>query len=273
MGLEKKAISDAKSGRALLRSKTKHVAPPRERCGLFTPPNTGAAGTTNAETGRIATAMDALIPSPLALDAADVAHALRLGIASNDDDFDRFLPPRLQLASGQHWTPLAVVRRVATWLDQLNVRSVCDIGSGAGKFCVAGAIASRCRFLGIERRAELIAAARNLSEVFQVADRVGFIEGTFGEQPPPSADAYYLFNPFGENLFDRNGWLDATVELSEARYRYDVAAAEYWFEAAPVGTYVVTYNGFGGTMPRSYSGVRQDRSFGCPLKAWQKTQD
>ena len=87
----------------------------------------------------------------------------------------------------------------------------------------------------------------------------------------PEADAYYLFNPFGENLDEADGWIAPDVELSDARYERDVSAAEAVLRDAPVGSFVVTYNGFGGRVPWYYREVRVDRELPSVLRMWQKT--
>jgi len=200
-----------------------------------------------------------------------VAHALRTGMSLDDRAFDRFLQYRWRLASGQHWTPLVVVQRVAAWLDEVGVKTVVDIGSGAGKFCVAAALASHCEFTGIEQRLRLVDAARHLARRFGVDDRVGFVHGALGQCPLPEADAYYLYNPFGENLFGADDNLGDDVELSDERYERDVALMEAFLERARIGTYVIKYNGFGGYMPRAYEPIRLDREMPNVLRMWQKT--
>ena len=185
--------------------------------------------------------------------------------------FDRFLPADLEAVSYQYWTPLVTAIRAAEWLDELNIRRVFDVGSGAGKFCVAAALAGRAHFVGIEQRARLVTAARELARTFDVADRVEFVHGNFDERFAPDADAYYFYNSFGENLFDADNCLDADVELSEDRYLADIAAAERLLRDAPIGTYLLTYNGFGGEVPESYSEVRVDRELPCVLCLWKKT--
>jgi SAM-dependent methyltransferase len=195
-----------------------------------------------------------------------LARALKAGDCPADRDFDRFLPKRLRRASAQFWTPLVVAARAAKWFDELNIRSVVDIGSGSGKFCIAAALLSRARFLGIEQRAELVAVARVIAQAYGVDSRAGFVEGRFGEVPIPLADAYYFFNPFEENLF-RAGWqLDDTVELDQWRFTRDVSAARVLLTAAPPGTYVLTYNGLGCRLPGSYTTVRVARDLPCVLK-------
>lgn len=204
-------------------------------------------------------------PSPHKL-----AEAIRRGCCPEDRAFDRFLPEELRAISGEYWTPLAVAARGAEWLDALGVRSVLDIGSGAGKFCVASALAGRCHVSGLEHRPRLVAAARALARVFSVEDRVRFIEGALGDTPLPEVDAYYLYNPFAENLFGL-GDLTEPVELSSTRYASDIALVEDLLQRAPMGSFVLVYNGYGGRIPSSYREVRSDRHLPNVLRMWRKT--
>ncbi len=213
-----------------------------------------------------------------------IAAALRTGHAVEDEDFDHLLPVRLRRASRMFWTPLPVVARVAAWLAEARVGSVVDLGAGAGKFCVAAALMTSCRYTGIEHRARLVAAAGRLARELGVADRVDFVLGRVEPEAPPvagahpegagapgSSRAYYLYNPFGENRFGPSGHLDEEVELGDARYRADVAAVEAILRAARPGTYVVTYNGFGGEVPEGYTPVRVDRTLPNMLEMWVKS--
>lgn len=154
------------------------------------------------------------------------------------------------------------------------MRSVVDVGSGAGKFCVAAALCGRARFHGVEQRPRLVAAARELARVFDVGDRVTFSHAVFGPASPlPRADAYYFYNPFGENLFGPEDRLDDEVEVSEPRYVREVAAVEAMLGRAPVGTYILTYNGFGGGVPTSYATIRVDRKLPNTLRLWRRVPD
>jgi len=202
--------------------------------------------------------------------ALRIASALRARRPLHDHDFDRFLPPDLRLASGTYWTPLEVATQAAVWLDEAGITSVVDIGSGAGKFCVAGALAGRCRFTGLEQRNRLVFAGRQLARQFAVEDRVEFVHGIFGEVPTPMAEAYYFFNSFGENLFERDDRLDDEAELSDERYKRDIDRAVVFLRSVPVGTYVLTYNGFGGRLPRDYEELRIDRKLPNTLRLSRK---
>lgn len=216
---------------------------------------------------------DPTLNDPLVLDPSPqgIAMAIRTGMCPVDRAFDRFFPDELRRVAAQYWTPLLVAMRAAEWMDELDVQTVVDIGSGAGKFCVAAALAGRCRFTGIEQRPRLVTAARELARVFEVDDRVTFLDGALGEVPIPDADAYYLYNPFGENLFGADDHLDEDVELGADRYARDVASARELLRRAPVGTCVLIYNGFGGQLPLSYQEIRVDHELPNPLCLWQKT--
>ncbi len=203
--------------------------------------------------------------------ARRLADALRAGRSPVDCAFDRFLPEPLRAVSPQYWSPLAVVKRASEWLDELGIHSVVDIGSGAGKFCVAGAILGRCRFVGLEQHPGLVASARALARRFDVTDRVRFVQGALGEVPTPVAEAYYLFNPFGEYRFEADDLDDPPdIACSDERYRHDVAAVERLLRRAPVRTWALTYNGFGGRLPEDYRLVRVDWELPSALRLWRK---
>jgi len=202
--------------------------------------------------------------------AGVVAAALREGRGRANAAFDRLLPAELREVSEDYWTPIPVVRRVAAWLRAERVRTVVDIGSGAGKFGVATALLAPCHVIGLEQRPALVAEARALAALFGVDDRVRFEHGSFGVTPTPAGDAYYLFNPFVEYGFRSARYADAGVVFSEPARRRDVAAMRRFLSTAPVGTVVITYNGFGGDVPPSYGQMRVDLSFRGPLRLWKK---
>lgn len=199
-----------------------------------------------------------------------VAAALRAGRASADDAFDRFLPRELSDVSGQYWTPLPVVRRAAGWLRDAQVRTVVDIGSGAGKFCVAAALLTRCRFIGLEQRAALVASARDLARTFDVDDRVTFVHGNCGATTTPVGDAYYVFNPFGEYTFGSARFDEPGVNFTKETFNADLAAMTEVLSRAPAGTYVITLNGIGGTFPKGYEQIDIGLGAHGTLRFWKK---
>jgi SAM-dependent methyltransferase len=201
-----------------------------------------------------------------------IAAAIRAGRWPTDLQFDAFLPAEQRAVSRKYWTQLSVAARVAEWMAELELRSVVDIGSGSGKFCVATALACSGRFTGIEQRPQLVAAARALAHSFGVLDRVQFVRGTFPDIAVPPADAYYVYNPFGENRLDWREQLDDDVELSDERYWRDVASVGELLRRAPLGACLIAYNGFGGKMPAGYRRIRSDDGLPCTLSLWQRTR-
>lgn len=201
-----------------------------------------------------------------------IAEALRAGLRVDDRDFDQLLPTELRAVSSQYWTRLSVAAHAAEWFEALGVQRVVDIGSGAGKFCVAAALAGTASYVGLEHRLALVIAARALAETLAVEDKVEFVHGTLGHLAELRADAYYLFNPFGENWYSVEEQLDAEVELGPERHARDVAAVERMLREAPLGTCVLTYNGFGGDVPASYDELRIDETRSSPLRLWQRTR-
>ncbi len=170
-----------------------------------------------------------------------------------------------------YWSPLAVAQKSAEWFADAGVRSVVDIGSGAGKFCVAAALFGQCRFTGLEQRPFLVRSARALARLFDVNDRVRFVEGALGVVPTPIADAYYFFNPFGDYSFGFGHFEEMGGRYSDERRVNDIATAEQLLRRAVVGTWALTFNGFGGRMPEGYDLVRIDWDLPGALRLWRKT--
>jgi hypothetical protein len=206
--------------------------------------------------------------------ARRVAQALRADACPTDTAFDRFLPLDLRDVSEQYWTSLRVVKRAAEWLAELRIRTVVDIGSGAGKFCVAGALLTDARFIGLEHRRSLVESAQALAKAFGVSRRVTFVHGALGAVPTPRAEAYYLFNPFCEYWLDsRRDDRDPDVTFTHARRKDDIAAVERLIRLSPIGTTVLTYNGFGGRMPDCCDLLHLEWTLPGALRLWRKQRD
>jgi predicted RNA methylase len=166
-----------------------------------------------------------------------------------------------------HWTPVAAALAAARWLAARPGARLLDIGSGVGKFCIVAAAATRARVSGVEHRRHLVTIARDAAARFELDVR--FERGTVVDCDPGKVDGVYLFNPFAENLCGSKDRIDATVELSMARFVRDVAATRDFLRAVRVGTRVVTYHGFGGEMPPGYVRIRRKPCDGT-LSLWVK---
>ncbi|HSO39325.1 MAG TPA: class I SAM-dependent methyltransferase [Labilithrix sp.] len=198
-----------------------------------------------------------------------VTAALRRGELVYDRVFDDVFPLSVRRASSVHWTPVEVAVRAAKLLvDGVPDPVILDIGAGIGKFCAIAAATVDAKVTGVEHREHFVAIARAAAEKLGV--HVDFVHGTLADHDPAGVSGVYMFNPFAENLAAREDHLDDTVELGRDVFWRDVAAAERFLNRARCGTRVVTYCGWGGTMPKGYELVVRERCAGL-LEMWRKT--
>jgi SAM-dependent methyltransferase len=167
-----------------------------------------------------------------------------------DRVFSTLLTSASRRDSKRHWTSLAVAKRAAELLTGAKQCRVLDVGSGVGKFCIVGSLTTPAHFVGIERREALVREARELSAALG-ATRTEFVCGDISTVDWRSFDAFYLFNPFLENI-DQSARIDLSFDYSQEKYAYFVEATRTKLQRAKRGTRVVTYHGFGGAFPSGY---------------------
>jgi len=200
----------------------------------------------------------------------EVPRALHAGQRVRDSAFDTVYPDDVRRVSARFWTPVEVAMTAGRWLAGLGAHSVLDVGSGAGKFCIVANLASGRTVTGVEQRAHLIDIANAATHSYGAAAQ--YLHGTLEVVDPERFDAFYLFNPFGENLYHPDEQFDAEPELSALRYLHDLSIVEHWLDHAPVDTCFVTYHGFGGRIPGNYALVRAQAKGSDQLRLWRKTR-
>lgn len=192
------------------------------------------------------------------------AHALVSDIA-----FDRLYEERIRAISEQHWTPVAVAARAAQLLVSAGATRILDVGSGAGKFCIVGALSTGAEFVGIERRERLIHVARRAAEQAGAA-RTTFIHANVNAFSFGGFDGIYLYNPFFEQISKHRVLIDRDLERSGRTHRYLVRAVEEKLRATPAPVAVVTFHGFGGRMPTGYALSKDEPAGNDRLELWVK---
>jgi predicted RNA methylase len=167
--------------------------------------------------------------------------------------------------SATHWTPVEVALQAADLLAPTQQMRVLDIGSGVGKPCCIGALATGATWCGIERDSRRVEVALDCAHTLDVLDRVSFLCGEMTSLDWGEFDGIYLFNPFEAELFDTSR-LDPDVAY--ARFAECVLETERRLSALRPGTRVVTYHGFGGTMPASFEMSAREPSGTDQLVLW-----
>ena len=137
---------------------------------------------------------------------------------------------------------------------------ILDVGSGAGEFCIVGALSTEAQFIGVERRQALAEYSRSWVNQHGIP-RVSIIEGDACNLDWEPFDGIYLFNPFYENVVNQDRF-HTCVRRTQEKLR----------ELRP-GTRVVTYHGFGGEPPHGYRLIRVERFREGSLQLWIKQVD
>jgi SAM-dependent methyltransferase len=188
------------------------------------------------------------------------------GLFSNDAAFDWLYPEHFQLLSPKHWTPLAIAHTAANFLAEPGAR-VLDIGSGAGKFCLAAAYHfPETYFYGVEQRHELICLSEE-AKGYTKLPNVNFIYANITQVNFKEFDHFYFYNSFYENI-DPENKIDDSLELSQSLYAYynQYLCAE--LDKKPLGTRLVTFHSLEQEIP---SGFRlADVACNGLMKMWIK---
>jgi len=205
--------------------------------------------------------------------AADASPVAPAGAYDDDDLFDHQLPRRMQLKSAIHFTPVAVARAAARLVAPRPGMRVLDVGAGTGKFCIVAALeVPACTFVGVELRPHLVHLARKVATRLAV-ENVAFIEADALELDWSAYDAFYFYNPFEEHLHDTAFLLDRTLSFEPSKFFAYVAAVSERLAAAPLGTRVVTYHGFGAQAPAGYDLVERHPIGTDCLELWIKARE
>ena len=205
-----------------------------------------------------------------------------------DEKFDLIYPAQIRKLSSVFWTPVAVAAEAAkllvtdrachaVGLAKAGTR-VLDIGCGPGKFCLVAASLTDGRFTGVEQRSDLVAAARQAAKDLCLPRRslgeggthVEFLHGNVMDVDFADYDAFYLFNPFEENMFNGHK-IDRAVPLSPELFKRYTRHVSTQLGTKPLGTRVVTYLGYADDIPACYD--CESTLFNDDLKLWIKRRE
>lgn len=186
-----------------------------------------------------------------------------------DERFDRVYPDRIRQLSSVFWTPVHIAAPAADLLVTAPDIRVLDIGCGPGKFCLVAASLTDGHFTGVEQREDLIAAARSAVAELQLTG-IEFLHANVVDVSFADYDAFYIFNPFEENMYQSHR-IDSAVPLSPELFKAYTGYVAEQLGRRPLGTRVVTYMGYGDEIPACYT--CELTFFGDDLKLWIKTRE
>lgn len=187
-------------------------------------------------------------------------------IELTEDSFTKQLPKYLQLRSRRFLTPIHVAQIATQWLTENGTKRILDIGAGVGKFCIAGAQHSSSYFFGIEYRPSLAKIANDLIIKYHLNNALVQC-GDVTEIDFNDFDAFYMYNPFFENLVPSLR-LNNEVELSGPLYAYYFKHTEEKLNNTKPGTRLVTYHGNNFEIPQTFRKIREGADGN--LKLWIK---
>ncbi len=134
-----------------------------------------------------------------------------------DEKFDGIFPAAIRKLSPLFWTPVAVAVEAARLLVTSPGTRVLDVGCGPGKFCLLAAALTEGAFTGVDQRAELLTVARHAAAQLEIGD-IRFLHANITDVPFGEYDAFYVFNPFEENMHGNK--IDSDVPLSPKLFRH-----------------------------------------------------
>lgn len=185
----------------------------------------------------------------------------------SDAAFHELYPKAIRDLARRHWTPLLVARKAASFLATDTGARILDIGSGAGKFCIAaGYYQSRLHITGVEQRAYLVEQANNALRQTGL-ENVTFINANFTQIKLKEYDHYYFYNSFYENLAGTEK-IDEEVEQSVELFEYYSHYLCKQLYNVPKGTRLVTYHSLETEIPPDFQLVSTDVN--DYLKFWIK---
>jgi SAM-dependent methyltransferase len=186
---------------------------------------------------------------------------------ASDAQFHKLYPDAVTAQASMHWTPLYIARKAAEFLAAENNVNILDIGSGAGKFCLAAAAYQPGSFFyGVEQREELVKYAEAAAVTMRLPN-VSFMHANITSIDFTSYDHFYFFNAFFENINDEYK-IDTKLRYSKELYASYNRYVYKQLDKKPAGTRLATFHSMEDEIPVGYHevGSTEDNL----LKFWVK---
>lgn len=197
--------------------------------------------------------------------------SLKEGSSVSDSFFDQIYPDEIKKVSITHWTPIEVVQKAMNYFKDSSLQ-ILDIGSGCGKFCLAGSMISpQHQFYGVEQRQDLTSISQNVANHFNLTN-VSFINANAFDLNWNDFDLLYFFNPFWENHLSPAQRIDQSLPVKKEEFSHYINTVILKLSQLKRSTQVITYHGFGGKFPPSYECIHFEKCGTDQIKIWLKTK-
>ena len=228
-------------------------------CGYF--PRRYSVGSSSMPCGTRRSRRDEL------MDVRAIRESLGRHVAIPDDAFDHVFPWTQRRRSNVYWTPIDVALRVTDMLASAPGGHVLDVGAGAGKMCLIGALTGDEIWSGVERCGFMVRAARRAAAKLGVDKMTAFLH----------ADAIGTgLDSIRWHLLVQSVRRGIVSPLRGSRVPRGDVPCRGPGDRAPaldprLGARVVTYAGFGGALPSDFDLVEHVQMRGESLALWIRT--
>lgn len=172
-----------------------------------------------------------------------------------DEAFNAMYPRNIGRIAEKHFTPVAVAKTASEFLVTSADTKVLDIGSGAGKFCMVGAMHTAGHFTGIEQRTALVELSKRLSGAYALRN-ISFIIGNVTSVRFSDFNAFYIYNSFYENIDVRDS-IDNSVVVNPPLYNAYLNYTLEQLSSLARGTRLATYYTTDAIVPSSFELVNK----------------
>lgn len=197
-----------------------------------------------------------------------VIEKLRAKESVSDEEFDAIFPEEVRDFSNRHYTSVYISQRAAEFLAIKEDIQILDIGSGTGKFCIVGAICTNAHYTGVEYRKYQSEIAKECADRYAITN-VSFIHANILDVKFDQFDAFYIFNPFLENI-DTSARMDQLIDGKESDYDVFKRYVHDQLDSKKIGTRLATYWTALNQVPDSYE--LKKSILGDTLKFWEKVK-